>query len=311
MPTLTLTVGVPGCGKSYWAAETARTAKHKTIIVNMDDIRETMSGSVWNYKFNKSNEDYVQDVQNDAADRAVQKGWNIIVADTNLNPKTVQKWTEFAKEHKYTLKFENFFDNFKKGKDFVHDYFAMNKYSEHCKNQNIRREDGVRESVIDRMMDQYYYSTITPPVLEEDDGLWYIIVDVDGTIAHMGDRRSPYDETKVHLDEPDMTVMNSIHAELEVNPKRIRIIVMSGRHETCQEATEMWLAKNVFPYHEIYMRAEGDDRPDDVVKYELYMKHVFGKKKRVLKVFDDRDKVVAMWRKLLGLKVYQVAPGNF
>lgn len=311
MPVLTLTKGLPGCGKSSWANDFVSKSKSKTIILNQDDVRATMAGGHWNYKFNKANESYVQTVQCSSADVAVSKGWNIIVADTNLNPKVHDKWVEYAVANKYTLKVQDFFEEFKKGKDFVHEYFAINAYVNHCKDWNIKRSTAVPEAVIDKMADDYYYSKIKFPVLEADDGFRYIIVDIDGTIAHMGNKRSPYDESKVYLDDPDWEVMNTIQCEFDMDTKRTRIIVMSGRHETCREMTEQWLQKHAFTYHHLYMRGADDNRGDDIVKYELYMKHVFGTGKRVVKVFDDRNRVVAMWRKLLGLKVMQVAYGNF
>lgn len=311
MPVLILTEGLPGCGKSSWATKFVQQSKSKTIILNQDDIRATMAGGHWDYKFNKSNETYVQTVQCSSADIAVANKWNVVVANTNLNPKVRKEWSAYAKANGYTLKVHNFFDEFKKGKDFVHEYFAINAFVKQCKDWNLKRSTAVPESVIDKMADDYYYSTIKFPVLEASDGFRYIIVDIDGTIAHMGDKRSPYDESKVHLDDPDWEVMNTIQCEFEMDTKRTRIIVMSGRHETCRAATEEWLQKHAFSYHHLYMRAADDDRGDDIVKYELYMKHVFGTGKRVVKVFDDRDKVVKMWRKLLGLKVFQVAYGAF
>ena len=311
MPVLTLTVGPPGCGKTTWANDFIKKSKSKTVILNQDDIRATMAGGHWNYKFNKANEKYVQTVQCSSADVAVANKWNIVVANTNLNPSVRTEWEEYAKANGYTFKIHDFFKEFKKDKDFVHDYFAMEAFMKQCKSRNIQRSTAVPEEVIDRMFEDYYYSTIKFPVLEHNDGIRYIIVDIDGTIAHMGNKRSPYDESKVYLDDPDWEVMNTIQSEFEMDTKNTRIIVMSGRHETCRAMTEEWLQKHAFTYHYLFMRAEGDDRGDDIVKYELYMKHIFSTGKRVVKVFDDRDRVVKMWRRLLGLKVYQVAFGNF
>lgn len=312
MPVLTVTQGLPGCGKSYWAAEEVKKSKVKTVIVNLDDIRAgSVGGNIHDYRYSKSTEAYARTVQCLEADIAVQKSWNIIVADTNLNPSVFAQWKQYAKDNGYTFKVKNFFAEFKESKNYPAEYFAINDFVKHCKANNLRRFASVPESVIDRMADTYFYSTINFPVLESDDGFRYIIVDVDGTIAHMGNKRSPYDESKVHLDDPDWEVMNAIHAEYEYDTKRTRIIVMSGRHETCRAATEEWLQTHAFPYHYLFMREADDNRGDDIVKYELYMKYVHGTGKRVVKVYDDRDRVVRMWRRLLGLKVLQVAEGNF
>ncbi|MGH7203736.1 MAG: AAA family ATPase, partial [Candidatus Levyibacteriota bacterium] len=55
---------------------------------------------------------------------------------------------------------------------------------------------------------------------------------------------------------------------------------------------------------------EKDFRKDAVVKKELYETHISGKYE-VLFVLDDRDQVVEMWRKDLGLPCFQVDYGNF
>lgn len=308
MPTLILTVGLPGCGKSTWSAEAIAKAKSKTININLDDVRQTMAGSHQNYKFRKDNEQYVQTVQCSSADLAVQNGWNIIVSDTNLNPKYRNKWKEYAKKNGYSYKEQNFFEEFKKGKSFEHEYFAINKYVQQCKDRNITRSKVVPEEVIDRMADAYLFSTITAPpapVYKTDDE--YIIVDIDGTLAHMGSR-NPFDETRVLDDAPDTEIILSVLAESKYLGRKV--IIMSGRHETCKDDTIKWLEKYNVPFDHIFMRAADDNRPDDVVKYELYMQYVHDNFK-VVKVFDDRDKVVKMWRRLLKLKVLQVNEGNF
>lgn len=310
MPVLTLTVGLPGCGKTTWANEQVKNARSKTVVVNLDDIRQTMAGSHSNYKFRKDNEQYVQNAQYSAASHAAANNWNIIVGDTNLNPTVRNKWKEFAKEHGYTYKEQNFFEEFKKGKTFVHDFFAVKEYVKLCKERNLLREKSVPEEVIDGMAEKYFYDNLHLNVHVDNIAALSeaIIVDIDGTLAHMNGKRGPYEENKVLVDDPDPEVILSVLAEK--NYLNRTVIIMSGRHETCQEDTEAWLQKYGVPYDHIFMRKHDDNRSDDIVKYELYMDNVFGKYK-VVKVFDDRNQVVAMWRKLLKLKVLQVEYGNF
>lgn len=301
-------MGLPGCGKTTWANEQVKSARSKTVVVNLDDIRQTMAGSHSNYKFRKDNEQYVQDAQYSAATHAALNKWNIIVGDTNLNPSVRNKWKEFAREHGYTYKEQNFFEEFKKGKTYVHEFFAVKDYVKQCKERNLLREKSVPEEVIDGMADKYFYEAL-PKVKVDTDGLpEAIIVDIDGTLAHMNGKRGPYEENKVDVDDPDHEVIYSVLAEKNYLDRTV--IIMSGRHETCKEKTEAWLQKYGVPYDHIFMRGAEDNRPDDIVKYELYMNNVVGNYK-VAKVFDDRDQVVRMWRKLLNLKVLQVEYGNF
>jgi hypothetical protein len=63
------------------------------------------------------------------------------------------------------------------------------------------------------------------------------------------------------------------------------------------------------PGEALHMRAHGDNRPDHVVKRELYRRRIKSRYK-VTAVLDDRMKVVRMWRGL-GLTVLQVADGDF
>ena len=57
------------------------------------------------------------------------------------------------------------------------------------------------------------------------------------------------------------------------------------------------------------MRAAGDNRKDAIVKRELYQRAVAGVYS-IAFVLDDRNQVVDMWRKDLGLPCFQVNYGN-
>ena len=79
---------------------------------------------------------------------------------------------------------------------------------------------------------------------------------------------------------------------------------MSGRSEDARKDTEEWLAKNMIPYDNLYMRAEGDRRKDAIIKEEIY--HEFIEPKFcVIGVFDDRNQCAKLWRSL-GLRVAQL-----
>jgi hypothetical protein len=58
------------------------------------------------------------------------------------------------------------------------------------------------------------------------------------------------------------------------------------------------------------MRADNDDRPDWIVKRELFTTRV-APRWRVLGVFDDRDSVVEKTWRAMGLLCGQVARGDF
>ena len=87
------------------------------------------------------------------------------------------------------------------------------------------------------------------------------------------------------------------------------IVLMSGRNECQRVMTEEWLHPLNFRYAGLYMRADGDYRPDHVIKAELLAK-VRSDGYEPIMAFDDRNQVVAMWRKH-GVPCAQVAEGDF
>lgn len=85
---------------------------------------------------------------------------------------------------------------------------------------------------------------------------------------------------------------------------------VSGRMDSCRTETMAWLKKHNFPEGNLFMRAEGDFRPDFEVKEEILDRDLKLTPDDVLCVLDDRDQVVKMWRRR-GFRVLQVANGDF
>jgi hypothetical protein len=85
------------------------------------------------------------------------------------------------------------------------------------------------------------------------------------------------------------------------------MVILSGRDAISKTATMSWLRNNGIEFDELRMRPQGTFTPDDVLKKgwldELGAENIFC-------VFDDRDKVVKMWRDN-GLTCFQVNYGNF
>lgn len=129
-----------------------------------------------------------------------------------------------------------------------------------------------------------------------------IMVDIDGTLAHMNGRRSPFNWQAVGQDDVDEVIAS-------ITQHYAHVIIMSGRDEVCRPETELWLKKHNINYDKLVMRVADDNRKDSVIKWELYQKHVepFYDIEFVL---DDRNQVVKMWREQ-GLKCLQVAEGDF
>ena len=90
-----------------------------------------------------------------------------------------------------------------------------------------------------------------------------------------------------------------------------KIIILSGRLKTTKDVTRKWLDNNDVPFDILKMRPDNNQfkfMPDDDLK-QHWLDSLFYDKE-IFAVFDDRQKVVDMWRSN-GLNVFQVADGNF
>ena len=88
-----------------------------------------------------------------------------------------------------------------------------------------------------------------------------------------------------------------------------KIIICTGREEFYREVTHNWLEKYGVSYDLMLMRRTKDYRSDDIVKKEMLDEmRAIGYNPTL--VFDDRDRVVKMWREN-GLRCFQVAEGDF
>lgn len=143
------------------------------------------------------------------------------------------------------------------------------------------------------------------------------IFDLDGTLANCEHRQHLVQgETKdwraffaaCTEDTPIGAVINTM-ARLAYGGADIWIF--SGRSGEVNEQTCAWLNDHVpNVYQQLQLRDAGDHTPDDILKKSWLDAMPVVDRARLVAVFDDRDKVVAMWR-AAGVPCFQVAPGNF
>lgn len=132
-----------------------------------------------------------------------------------------------------------------------------------------------------------------------------ILIDLDGTVCEKHDGRNFFEWDKVDKDLENVNVA----AVVKALPKEWKKIFVSGRDASCFGLSLAWLVEHGFHVDQLLMRPEGDMRDDTIVKKEIYDNFIRDKYE-VIGVFDDRAKVVRMWRSL-GLTVFQVAEGNY
>lgn len=133
-----------------------------------------------------------------------------------------------------------------------------------------------------------------------------VICDLDGTLAILNGR-NPYKASSCERDILNMPVADLLKLKKQ---QGVAILLLSGRLDLYRPQTVDWLKKHQIPYDLLVLRAEKDGRKDGVVKREFYETHVKGQY-FVEFVLDDRNQVVDLWRKKLGLPCFQVYYGDF
>lgn len=310
MTSLTLTIGLPGSGKTT-VAEQCRELVPDTVLVSRDGLRAEFFGEFTNHF--QEQESLVTSVAEKAVDKALSEGRHVIVHDMNLRKSYRKRWASYAVKYGVPLRYIDM------------TYVAL----EECLFRNARRTDKrpVPDSVIIDNHKRYLSNNQpleTPESLVEalkdtvrghDPVEWSpglpeaIIVDIDGTVADHKGVRDPYDTSRYHLDKPKPEVIRIVQDNAyRAIPKKI--IFVSGRDAKFKEVTLEWLFEHVkVPVEGLFMRPEGDTRRDDVIKLELFDAHIRGKY-NVAFVLDDRNRVVNAWRSI-NLLTLQVAEGDF
>lgn len=107
MNRLIICRGLPASGKTTWAKEWVMGDSEHRVRVNQDDIR-LMLGKYWI----PSREELVSNIQEDALSRAAVLNYDIVVDNTNLNPKAISyiKNAVLSYNKNYKIEYEDFFN---------------------------------------------------------------------------------------------------------------------------------------------------------------------------------------------------------
>lgn len=147
-----------------------------------------------------------------------------------------------------------------------------------------------------------------------------IIVDIDGTVADPSHRlhlvkdlppgQKPDWEEFFARVEQDATNEPIVDLVWRLGSTRgTSLIGCTGRPERIRSKTARWLNAAGLFFDALYMRADGDHRPDHLVKRDLLKQmRLDGFDPKI--AIDDRSSVVAMWRSE-GLICLQCAEGDF
>ncbi len=277
--------GLPASGKST-RAHALMKEYGNYVRINKDLLRTMLHFD----EFDGRKEGITRDASRGLAKMFLAKGQNVIIDDTNLNPKTLQSWKDLAKEL-----------------DAKIEVMRIDTPWEVCVLRDNEREKDVGSTVIKNMALQYGIVQFGSKV---------VICDIDGTIADTKHRAHFVQRPKGEKD------WLGFFANMEYDPVRedvrkmlidyynqgFAIVFMSGRPDNYKQQTLEWLEKHILTFaFTVMMRRASDSRDDTIVKKEM-LDTYFPDKSKIHCVIDDRPSVIRMWREN-GLEVIDVGDG--
>ena len=138
----------------------------------------------------------------------------------------------------------------------------------------------------------------------------------DGTLADIEHRR-----VFLQGDRPDWARFNAAMGEDTPNRPIVDLYqtlwasgaydlqIVTGRNEAFRKVTETWLTWNEIPFTRVLMRADKDNRPDNIIKGE-FLEQLRAEGRDIAFAVDDRQQVVDMWR-ANGVTCLQCDVGDF
>lgn len=125
-------------------------------------------------------------------------------------------------------------------------------------------------------------------------------------------RRFDEFESLCGLDSPNKAVVQTMHMLCDGGAD---IWIWSARSVKFRHETTLWLMRHAEIDHWVAdkimrMRPIDDNSADEDLKRGWLTSMTVADRARLVAIFDDRDKVVRMWRSM-GVACFQVAPGDF
>lgn len=275
--------GPSGCGKSTWTRAFVK-KNPGALVVSRDIIRHAF-GMQGKGVLPQEDERLVTKIEMDMLRRAVREDRHVVVDNTNLDDRRASAYATEAHLMGTYFKGVNLYDPAKDDLYISRSDIPTNAVRRQCKSAKKMHPLQARVELI-------------VPVFNNPDLPSAYIFDVDGTLADSKGIRSPYDYSKVYRDRPIMAVSNvaaAIDALNVQSPSMPQVIFVSGRKAECRKDTTQWLREVTGCEPLLFMRADGDDRHDAQVKYDILRNDILPSF-HVLGVFDDRARVVQMWQ---------------
>jgi len=267
MKTLYMLKGLPASGKTGHAHTLisdlgAGNAKR----VNKDELRAMLDLRRWS----PSNERFVLAARDACITLALLEGKSVVVDDTNLHPRHLKHLSGIAETHGAQVEVV----------DLTH--VPMSE----CIKRDRARANGVGEGVI---KDMYVKYICPPPPAYDPAKPMCVICDIDGTIATVNGRDWD-DPTRYFEDKVVPHVLDTVQRMCAV--PGVDLLFITGRYSKWRQVTFDWLRQIAgLGAFALYMREDGDNRKDFIIKRELYQVFV-EPKYNVHVILEDRPRVI-------------------
>ncbi|MBC3786490.1 AAA family ATPase [Spirosoma utsteinense] len=305
--------GLSGSGKSTFARQFC-IDNANWLRVNRDDLRRSLLPvslseywQTWSEREKNRIETLVSELQKTAILEGLARNWNVLIDNTNLKQSYFTEFRQMLSD-----KFDEVEISYQLLDVPVAECIQRDKYRNDLVGEEVIRQQAEQLAVLKKNV------TFRPEVLTRPDVFQRhqdaslprcILVDIDGTVADKGDR-SPFAWHRVSEDTPRWPIIRLVQA---MRTSGYAIVFFSGRDAVCRPETTAWLSE-YFGWaatdFALFMRPKNDNRKDSIVKAELFDQHIAGRY-YVEVVVDDRQQVVDMWRRTIGLTCIQVDYGDF
>lgn len=300
MTELVITRGLPASGKTTWARGWVAEDPSR-VRVNRDDLRAMLYGRA---VLEFAEEQRLTVVQHAAVRALLLGGTSVVVDDTHLRLRYARAWADLAAAVGVVFSVVELATPLE---ECLRRDAARAAAGERAVGERVLRELSARFGGPRLPVEPTTPVTVDVPTYVPDGSLpGCVLVDIDGTVALIGDR-GRFEEHLVGRDLPNAVVIDVVR---RLHASGHEIVFLSGRGSGCRAVTQAWLTEHVGAiWSGLFMRPQGDMRKDAVVKLELLFGEV-APRWAVEFVLDDRDQVVAAWRRA-GLRLFQVAEGDF
>lgn len=319
MQHLLILIGISGSGKSTFAKQFVQD-NPSYLRLNRDDLRRSLVpvplGEYWTWERKRRDriERVVSELEKAALLSALEGGWNIVMDNTHLRQRYINDLlksvgAQASPERPIEVTFRAFDVPLETA--IARDQLRADVVGETAIREQWERLKAFRNWFSPTK--RFRFPTIHPttvPVEQNKTLPKCILVDIDGTAARIHDR-SPFDWRNVGRDKPNTPVLNVVRA---MRAAGYAVVFLSGRDSAARNETLDWLFRHL-GWREgtdfaLLMRERNDTRKDSIIKRELFDAHIRNRY-FVEVVLDDRDQVVSLWRRELGLTCFQVDYGNF